>query len=302
MIAIDWGTSSLRGALLDEAGQPTAERSFARGILSVDPGGFGALFDELFGDWMAAPDAVCLMAGMVGAKQGWLEAPYCACPAGLPEIASQLLWLQDKRIAIVPGLSCQHAGPADTPQLPVLHDVMRGEETQILGAMHLLGLQDALMVLPGTHSKWAQVRAGRIQSFSTYMTGEFFALLKQHSILARSLAAAEVVEDDAAFEMGIAVAQQGQGLLHNAFSTRTLDLFGQIEASRLHDYLSGLVIGEELREQSIAIEAPVVLIGADALTRRYRLGLAMFGIEAQTLGAQASWAGLWTLARQLRLA
>lgn len=299
MIAIDWGTSSLRGALLDASGQPTDERSFARGILSVEPGGFAAVFDELFGDWMAAPGAVCLMAGMVGAKQGWREAPYCACPAGLTEIASQLLWLQDKRIAIVPGLSCQHAAPA--PQLSVLHDVMRGEETQILGAMHLLGLQDALMVLPGTHSKWVQVRGGRIQSFSTYMTGEFFALLKQHSILARSLAA-PALEDEAAFEMGIAVAQQGKGLLHNAFSTRTLDLFGQVESGRLHDYLSGLVIGEELRAQDLAVETPVVLIGADALTRRYRLGLARFGIEAQALGAQASWAGLWTLARQLGLA
>ena len=302
MIAIDWGTSSLRGALLDASGQPTDERSFARGILSVEPGGFAAVFDELFGDWMAAPGAVCLMAGMVGAKQGWREAPYCACPAGLPEIASQLLWLQGKSIAVVPGLSCQHVAPPQALQLPVLHDVMRGEETQILGAMHLLGLQDALMVLPGTHSKWVQVRGGRIQSFSTYMTGEFFALLKQHSILARSLAAAPALEDDAAFEMGIAVAQQGKGLLHNAFSTRTLDLFGQVEIGRLHDYLSGLVIGEELRMQDLAVETPVVLIGADALTRRYRLGLAQFGIDTQTLGAQASWAGLWTLARQLRLA
>ena len=125
------------------------------------------------------------MAGMVGSRQGWVEAPYCPCPAGLDDIAARLLRLTPaagttRRIAIVPGISCEHGG---------VPDVMRGEEIKILGALELLGIADATLVLPGTHSKWATVEGGRIRGFSTVMSGEFYALLRQHSILARTLAA-----------------------------------------------------------------------------------------------------------------
>lgn len=301
LLAVDWGTSSLRGALLDGAGQVIEERSFARGILSVAPGGFPQVFEESFGDWMQTPDILCLMAGMVGSQQGWREAAYCPCPAGFAEVATQLRWLEPGRMAIVPGLSCEHPGLAGVSPLQTIPDVMRGEETQVLGALQLLGLQDALMVLPGTHSKWVTVQGGRIQSFATFMTGEFFALLKQHSILARTLPATEGEPDEAAFELGVQLALHGQSLLQTAFSVRTLALFERLAPLQRHDYLSGLVIGEELRTQTTTTSTPVILIGADALTRRYQNALALKHVAAQRLDAQATWAGLRAIANSLAL-
>lgn len=299
LLAVDWGTSSLRGALLDGAGQVIEERSFARGILTIVPGGFPQAFDECFGDWMKTPDILCLMSGMVGSRQGWHEAPYCACAAGLAEVAAKLLWLEPGRMAIVPGLSCQHPGLAGVQPLETIPDVMRGEETQVLGALQLLGIQDAVMVLPGTHCKWVKVQAGRIQSFSTFMTGELFALLKQHSILARTLPASDGEPDETAFQLGVQVALHGNSLLHTAFSTRTLSLFGRLASHQLNDYLSGLVIGEELRTQTTAAQMPVILIGAEALTRRYQDALALKNRVAQRVGAGATWAGLWAIANRM---
>ena len=104
LLAVDWGTSSLRGALLDPQGRVVEVRTFARGILTVPPGGFPAVFETCFGDWTKAEDILCLIAGMAGSQQGWMQAPYCPCPAGFDEIASQLTWIQPGRIAIVPGL------------------------------------------------------------------------------------------------------------------------------------------------------------------------------------------------------
>lgn len=301
MIAIDWGTSSLRGARLDSTGLVLEEVTHPRGILTVEPGGFADLFDALFGHWMAEPGQICLMAGMVGSRQGWQEAPYCPCPAGLDEIARHLLWLEGGRIAIVAGLSCEHPGLDDTPALRTVPDVMRGEETQVLGALNRLGLSDARLVLPGTHSKWVEVRHGRILGFDTFMTGECYALLRQHSILARTLPSNDAPDDDEAFGLGVAVARQGRSLLQTAFSARTLALFERLPPVRLPDYLSGLVIGEELRARlDQNDDLPLVLIGADHLTRRYQQALALMGRSATRIGAQATWAGLHAIGLHTR--
>jgi 2-dehydro-3-deoxygalactonokinase len=297
LLAIDWGTSSLRGALLYDAGVVTDERRFARGILTVEPGGFPQVFESLFGDWLRAA-RFALMSGMVGSRQGWQEAPYCACPAGFDDIAARLEWLQPGRIAIVPGLSDARAGLPGEAALAKLHDVMRGEETQVLGALRLLGVRDATMVLPGTHSKWVRVRDGRIESFATFMTGEFFALLRHHSILARTLPETDAAGDDKAFALGVRVALQGASLLNTAFSARTIALFGQLEIAKRSDFLSGLVIGEELRAQP-AVDGEVIIVGTDALAQRYRSALALKGIASRSIGAEATWAGLWAIARSI---
>lgn len=306
LLAIDWGTSSLRGALMDGDGQVVGERSFARGILTVPAGHFPTVFDECFGDWMI-PGVLCLMSGMVGSRQGWQEAPYCPCPAGFTDIAAKLLWLQPGRMAIVPGLSFNANG---------VPDVMRGEEVQIFGAMALLGLKDARLVLPGTHSKWVQVEAGRITQFSTWMTGEFFSLLRQHSILARMMPAEHEgsgvsthtaepsVADRAAFDQGVQLALQGASLLHTAFSARTLALFDKLPADVLPRYLSGLVMGEEIRAQnlsSLGTDESLVMMGSAALTPWYERALAQRGVQVRTVGDTASWHGLHALARSLRL-
>jgi 2-dehydro-3-deoxygalactonokinase len=291
LVALDWGTSSLRAALLDGQGRVLQERSLARGILSVAAGEFPAVFDAACGDWMNAHSALALISGMAGSRQGWLEAPYCPCPAGFADVAARLAWVQAGRVAIVPGLSCERQG---------VPDVMRGEETQVFGALSLLEQTDGILVLPGTHSKWVAVQDGRIQGFATFMTGEFFALLRQHSIIARTLPQADGELDEAAFRRGVEHALRSGNLLHAAFSARTLSLFDRLPIAAMPSYLSGLVIGEELRSQQLGgLTAPVIVIGSPALTRRYELALQTLGVASRPVGSEASWRGLWAIAQTL---
>jgi 2-dehydro-3-deoxygalactonokinase len=288
LIALDWGTSTLRAALLDGSGQVLEEHSMPRGILSVAPGEFPSVFESATARWPQRAQTVCLLSGMVGSRQGWMEAPYCACPAGFADVAAKLAWVEPGRIAIVPGLCCEQQG---------VPDVMRGEETQVFGALALLGLESARLVLPGTHSKWVRVAAGRIESFATFMTGEFYALLGRHSILARTLPEHEGELDAAAFEQGFRHALRAGNLLQAAFSARTRALFERLPAVSARSHLSGLVIGEELRSQSLVpTEEPVVLVGSPALTQRYRLALDLLGIRSVAVGSEATWQGLWAIA------
>jgi len=292
LLAVDWGTSSLRAALLGANGEVLHERALPRGILTVPAGEFPEVFAQAVAGWPAPPALPCLMSGMVGSRQGWVEAPYCACPAGFPDLAARVAWVEPRHVAIVPGLSCEHA------HVP---DVMRGEETQVFGALDLLGLQDALVVLPGTHSKWVRVRGGRIVSFSTFMTGEFYALLRQQSILARTMHQDDGALDESAFLRGIRYAAHSANLLHSAFSARTLSLFEQLSADVLPSYLSGLVIGEELRSQTLTANTPgVVIVGSSALTTRYQIALKSLGVTGTAVGSEATWRGLWALSRHMK--
>ena len=293
LIAIDWGTSSLRGARLGASGQVLEAREFARGILTVPQGQFGAVFHELFGDWMNAPNALCLISGMAGSRQGWQEAPYCPCPAGFAELGQHLLWLQANRIALVPGLSCMSQEALQTP------DVMRGEEVQIFGALQLTKRNTATLVLPGTHSKWVQLEQGRVTRFNTFMTGEVYALLSQHSILSKTLDVNSAF-DETTFLQGVSESQSAGSVLNKLFAVRTMVLFDRLPTTVLSSYLSGLLIGEELRSQTVSpTQGSVILIGSNALTLRYTLALQHLGIACQSQGAEATWAGLHALATHL---
>jgi 2-dehydro-3-deoxygalactonokinase len=287
LIAVDWGTSALRGALLGEAGEVIEEKSAPLGILNVPNGDFAGVFASLFAEWMKPAGTRCLISGMAGSRQGWVEAPYVACPAGPADLARHLHWIERDRIAIVPGLSDMRA---DVP------DVMRGEEVQIFGAMRSSGLADGLFVLPGTHSKWATVRDGRITGFRTFMTGEVYGLFGRHSILARTLDA-DAPFDEVAFRRGLARAGNGEGLLHDAFGVRALALFGRLSPADSASYLSGLLIGEELGRQTLPQDGEVVVIGAPALVERYALALGERGAKVRAFGAEATWAGLRALQR-----
>jgi 2-dehydro-3-deoxygalactonokinase len=285
LIAVDWGTSSLRGALLDEAGRVLEEKSAALGILNVPNGDFAGTFASQFAGWMTSTGATCLISGMAGSRQGWAEAPYVACPAGPAELRQHLHWIEKGRIALVPGLSDDQG---DVP------DVMRGEEVQIFGAMRLSGVADGLFVLPGTHSKWATVREGRVTGFRTFMTGEAYGLFARHSILARTLDA-DAPLDEAAFLRGVERAGNGEGLLHNAFGVRALGLFGRLSPAQSASYLSGLLIGEELARQKLPESGEVIVIGAPALIERYALALGEKRAKVCRFGAEATWAGLQAL-------
>lgn len=203
----------------------------------------------------------------------------------------------DFNIAIVPGVRNG------------FDDVMRGEETQVFGAAAVLGVQNALMVLPGTHSKWVRLEGGAITQFNTFMTGEFYALLAQHSILAKSLpdtAAKPATLDETAFLQGIDRAQArsqssvgGQGLLGNAFSTRVKSLFNALQPAQAASYLSGLVIGDELAAMHLPAGSQVIVIGSPALCERYNLAFAHLGVQTRAIGNQAAWAGLYSIYGQI---
>ena len=289
LVGVDWGTSSLRAARIAGDGTVLEERASARGILAVPAGGFPAVLQETCGDWLAG-DALCLVSGMAGSRQGWQEAPYCPCPAGFGELASALAWITPGRIALVPGLSCETDG---------VPDVMRGEEVQVFGAMDLLALHGGSFVLPGTHSKWVEVADGRVRHFATAMSGEVYALLRKQSILARTLSPDDESLDSEAFLRGVRAAQSAGSLLRSAFGTRTLALFDRVAPAPLASYLSGLVIGEELRARPANVHDEVVLVGSPALTARYALALQSLGCGSRSLGAEATWRGLWSLARAL---
>jgi 2-dehydro-3-deoxygalactonokinase len=290
-IGVDWGTSSMRAALMNEA-TCLQERSNSNGILSVKPGGFADALNELCGDWLQRPDhALCLISGMAGSAQGWQITPYCNLPAGKSELTRQLQWVVKDRIALVPGLTTRHnSGP----------DVMRGEEVQILGALKLLGIADGRFVLPGSHSKWVQVKSERIEDFTTYMTGEVFAALRQHTLLARTLPPTSENQsfDEPSFNQAVELALKGGSLLNLIFSTRTLSLFDRATPLQLLSHLSGLVIGEEIRDQLHVSSQPVWVIGNDVLQERYSMALRVAGIDCQTLGSQATWCGLHALMKE----
>jgi 2-dehydro-3-deoxygalactonokinase len=298
LIAIDWGTSSLRGARFDAQGHKLDERSFARGILTVPAGEFPSVLDQCFGDWLQDSAALCLLSGMVGSRQGWQEAPYCPCPAGFAELGQHLLWLQAGRMAIVPGLSVQHSDglPANFPIAQ--HDVMRGEEIQIFGALSLTGLHDATVVLPGTHSKWAQVEGGHVSRFRSFMTGEVYALLSQHSILARTLPVDAPWHEDT-FTQAVLLAQRTPSVLSSIFATRTLALFDTLPAEQHPSFLSGLLIGEELRAMQAHSSGALLLVGNATLTHRYQCALQALGLSSRSLGDEATWAGHLALAQHL---
>jgi 2-dehydro-3-deoxygalactonokinase len=276
MIAIDWGTSSFRAYRLDAHGGILESRASNQGILNVAPGQFPRVLEEQIRGWQETP---IVMSGMVGSRQGWVEVPYVQCPAGFDEIAAKLVKVSwaNRDGWIVPGLSC--SGTAGVP------DVMRGEETQILGC----GV-DGTICLPGTHSKWVQVRKARIERFSTSMTGEVYAVLKQHSILGRMME--EGAPDAGAFAEGVGRSGEAGGLLHHLFGVRTRGLMGNLSAAASASYLSGMLIGHELRSQDAK---QVHLLGAPALAALYQQAAAVLAIETRTLDANAAVRSLYRL-------
>lgn len=291
LLAIDWGTTSLRGALIDARGRVAARRALPHGILQVEPGAFPADFARHFGDWLGQAPALCLLSGMVGSRQGWREAPYCPCPAGFEALCRNLAWLPDVDgvpLAIVPGMSMVPPGGVDA--VSGVPDVMRGEEIQVIGALRLMHRRDGLLVLPGTHSKWVRARGGAVTRFQTFMTGELFALLARHSILGRTLDA-QAPLDEAAFVRGVRRGLRDETLGHLLFGVRALGLFDALDPAQSSSYLSGLLIGQELRDMRPAGGDTVALIGSDALAPRYRLALAQLSCDAVVFGDEATWAG-----------
>jgi 2-dehydro-3-deoxygalactonokinase len=289
LIGVDWGTSNLRALRIADGGEVQAERADPRGAGGLDPADFAAVLADLAGDWLEEGPPV-LVCGMAGARGRWREAPYCPCPASLDEVANALVQPEPGRdIWIVPGVAVMDETG--------LRDVMRGEETQILG---LFGEgESGLAVTPGTHSKWATVEDGRLTGFRTFMTGDLFAAVRRDTILGQDMGEPGV--DGAAFRRGVVRGLADRALTAALFSVRVETLGGRLEPRGAADYLSGLLIGAEIAAQPHR-DRPVVLVGAEALAGRYATALDLAGF-ARVERADASVAvarGLWRIWRARR--
>ena len=330
LIGLDWGTSSLRAYLFGEAGQRLAQRSASSGVMHLErfrqprqpPMSRGELFEaalqEVCEAWFReAPGLPILACGMVGSTVGWREAAYLRAPAGTDALAGALTQVPRpgrSTLQIVPGISAPGT-PGKT-----LPEIMRGEETQIAGILSTGDLPDRatdgdlLIGLPGTHSKWVQVRTGKIVSFSTFVTGELFALLTSYSVIAKTKETLEgFAEEDFQAGMEIACAPSAEGaggVLSTLFSTRAKRVLGGLREEHQRDYLSGLLIGEELSgvERILRRDARnlrqfsrIVLAGEPGLCARYKLACEHFQWPVVETVEGAAEQGLWNVARTAKL-
>jgi len=288
-VGIDWGTTHRRAYALDAQGACTATYADSDGALACK-GRFPAALDTALQGLHATPARV-LMSGMVGSALGWQEVPYVDASVPLDALWKHLRPVTDApgscATLIVPGYCVR--GSAGQP------DVMRGEETQLLGAL-TLGHHSGWFVLPGTHSKWVELDAGRIVQLRTYMTGELFELLGRQGTLAAAAGSAALVWDDAAFADGVHAARHG-ALSHQLFGCRARVVCGDMPASSSKAYLSGLLIGSELHDVLHHQSAPsptdarFQLIGSVELAKRYQAAATLLGLALEVIDAQAAFIG-----------
>jgi 2-dehydro-3-deoxygalactonokinase len=286
-IAVDWGTTNRRAYRLDGSGASKDEFEDAQGVLAVSSGGFPDAVAEIRN---RLGDLPLVLAGMIGSNRGWKETPYVPCPVGIDDLVKALVWAGDRE-AIVPGVSYIGDDRAD---------VMRGEEVQLLGGV-AAGLvdTDSLVCHPGTHNKWVQLRAGQLQSFRTVMTGELFALLKEHSILS-DLLQGEVADNDV-FRSAAARAVFHETLPAELFAVRARVLLGKAKKDDAASYTSGLLIGTDVR---IGLSTPtssmVVVMGRPDLTKLYAAAIGEAKRQSTELdGEQCFLAGIHEIAKRI---
>ncbi len=288
-VVVDWGTSSFRAYRFAPDGAVAEQRRADAGILSVAEGAFEMVLRREIGDWLG-PDADVWLSGMITSRNGWVETPYAEAPATLANLAALSI---ERRLAdgatlrFLPGVSQRQPSP----------DVMRGEEIQVFGVFGPGNSGTA--ILPGTHSKWVRVEDGVITGFRTFMTGEVYAVMRQHSILGRLIPEGAGPNGDA-FVASVrqAMDERSPGLLGDLFSARSGVLLGAFPADATAERLSGLIIGHELRGAMALgwVEGRLRLIGEPALCARYAAALSAVDIAGDVAPADAAVAGFRRLA------
>lgn len=281
-VGVDWGTTRLRAALVAADGTVIAETASDEGMMTARQSGFSpALARARAALGSHAKGLPVLTSGMVGARQGWVEAPYVPTPASLQSLSEGIIAVPgEDGVSIVPGV-CHNAS------VPFGADVMRGEETEVFGALALTGGADGLFVLPGTHAKWVTVEDGAITRFSTCLTGDAFAALSRHTILSATMGEPR---DEAAFAAGIKLARQhtgGGALLHDLFALRAEWLFGRLSDDGVASALSGLLIGAECLEETQMHDDDVHLVGSGPLQDAYATALESLGHRARRVPSAA---------------
>lgn len=296
MIAVDWGSTHLRAYRLDAAGNVIAHQRNDHGVLACN-GDFAAVLAAVLEPW---DDTGVMLSGMIGSRGGWHEQPYVDCPVGIDGISASVTRVDApgfpaRRLWFVPGVAdhAAHGAP----------DVMRGEETQVCALLGLLNHGTHVLCLPGTHSKWITVRDGRIASIATAMTGETYAVLRQHSVLAKLMDKDDSRFDTHAFDAGVQRSADPGGLLHHLFGVRTLGLFDRWPRVALPSYLSGLLVGHEVRASGVFSSTPrpaqVHLIGNDRLLTAYARTLVALGMGVQRHPEDLAAYGMHLLSRSL---
>jgi 2-dehydro-3-deoxygalactonokinase len=284
-VAVDWGTSSFRGWLMAADGTVLAESRGAEGMLHCADSGFAPVLRDHLAKLGAGEHLPVLICGMAGAKQGWVEAPYLKTPTRLDALHTGAIRIDTPGdVRILPGIA---QARAEQP------DVMRGEETQLLGVLEP-GFT-GLVCIPGTHSKWVRIEDGVIVAFTTYMTGELFAVISEHSILVHAIEMSAPL-DSQAFRDGVAVAQAAPtGLTTSLFRLRAAQLLGFEQRVHGAARLSGLLIGSEIADTTQRFGDPrqLRLMAAGGLGALYHEALTASGFDVTMIDAeQASQRGL----------
>lgn len=302
MIAIDWGTTNCRASLLSADGSEIETRRAPEGAGSLQASEFESVFERLVKGWPDLPVWIC---GMAGSRQGWREAPYLSCPARLSELGSQIsrVETQSRRtVRIVPGLLYR-----DTANNC---DIIRGEETQIAGLLARQSNFSGLVILPGTHCKWVDVKDGLVVRFQTFLTGELYALLANSSILRHSVSGqgSDISADHPAFRQGFTDVVSGRvPLVAGLFQIRTQDVLNGVQKEDGAARLSGMMIGAEFEAARsggwLDGAEECFVIGGTGLTPLYAKACELVGLASQSIfGLDASTQGLWYLAHQQKLA
>jgi 2-dehydro-3-deoxygalactonokinase len=290
LIAVDWGTSNFRAFRLNAEGVVLARRSSPQGILGVCDGNFSEVLRAEIGPWLAEGENKVLLCGMIGSRQGWVEAKYLPCPVGISDLANAVVPLpfSGAEVGLVPGVM-----GSDVTGIP---ELMRGEETAAMGLLDAYG-GAGLVCFPGTHSKWIQLSERKIENFTTCMTGEIYDALRKCTILGRMMTS-NVAVDKTAFGDGVARSADPGGLLHHLFGVRTLALMGQLKEEASASYLSGLLIGHDVRMAATGQDL-VHLVGTAMLCGLYAQAIEACGGRAKVEDEDAAALGLAAISRRL---
>ena len=269
-IALDWGTTSFRAYHVDGSGKVINQFADAEGILAVKDGAFEAVLESHIGSWDKLLPVIA--SGMITSRQGWIERPYVDCPASAADLAQAIHLHKTSSGRLIHFITGLHL---KSPSIG--HDVMRSEEVQVFGSLDT-GAHH--FVTPGTHSKWIDVEDGHITNFATYITGETFSLMRNHSILGRLMK--DDADDEAAFNQGVEKAfADPAGLLHSLFSVRSLGLFDALKPEQLSSYLSGIVIGTEVAHATLSNDrsAKYVVLASPNIGMRYLRAMKIAGLD-----------------------
>ena len=281
-VAVDWGTSSFRLWLVGRTGDVLSERRSHEGMTAAAKIGFAAVLQSHLEAVGAGPELPVIICGMAGAKQGWVEAGYVDTPAPLASVLQQAVAVsgQPRDVRILPGIAQRDR---------TAPDVMRGEETQLLGALGLNDFDETVVCMPGTHSKWVRAGGGSVRRFATYMTGELFDAVSRATILSHAVADAAEAEDIAAFTSAVAAAFERPASAANLlFKVRAGQLLFGGTPSAARETISGTLIGLELAGglAGEAAEAGITLVASGRLQRLYQLAFETVSMPVRCVGAE----------------